>query len=194
MAIYAARYASALADVVLGSTGQNPENPDSSDKDVRACLSEAESQLNDFAAAWHESAGLREIFLDPTFPVERKVAILDKLNTRLKMSHFVRNFLAVLISHGRLDALDEIVADFRRERNRRLNIAEVEVISARKLDESEREALEARAAAMTGSAVCARFREDPALIGGVVLKIGDTVYDDSVRGRFDRLREQLAAD
>lgn len=177
MAVFTARYASALADVVF-EQHLDPKV--------------VQSQLNDFAAAWRESAGLREVFLDPSFPAARKVAIVDKLNERLGMSPQVRNFLAVLINHDRMEAFEEILSDFHHEMNARLNIAEVVVTSARKLDEDERKLLEAEAARITGSAISAKFREDPSLIGGVILKVGSTVYDDSVRGRLTRLKESLA--
>jgi F-type H+-transporting ATPase subunit delta len=178
MAVFTARYARALADVVF---------------EERLRPEEVQSQLNDFAAAWRESADLREVFLDPSFPAAQKVAILDKLNTRLNMSQPVRNFIAVLINHDRMEALDEVLADFRSEMNTRLNIAEVEVTSARRLDEDERRSLEAQIGEMTKSAISAKFREDSSLVGGVIVKVGSTVYDDSVRGRLNRLKEQLVA-
>jgi F-type H+-transporting ATPase subunit delta len=108
------------------------------------------------------------------------------------MSPQVRNFLAVLINHDRMEAFEEILGEFHHEMNTRLNIAEVVVTSARKLDEGERKSLEDKAAHITGSAISAKFREDPSLIGGVILKVGSTVYDDSVRGRLTRLKEALA--
>jgi F-type H+-transporting ATPase subunit delta len=178
MSPFTTRYARALADVVSGE---------------KLSFEEIQSQLNDFAATWHESADLREVFLDPSFPATQKVAILDKLNARLKMSQPVRNFIAVLIEHNRLEGFAEILADFRREMNLRLGIAEVEVTTARKLDDGERKSLEAQVAAMANSAISPEFREDPALVGGVIIKIGSTVYDDSIRGRLNRLKEQLAA-
>jgi F-type H+-transporting ATPase subunit delta len=182
MAAFTARYARALADVIFDPKAGHGIAPN-----------EAQSQLNDFAAAWHESADLREIFLDPSFPAAQKVAILDKLNLRLHMSQTIRNFIAVLINHDRIEDLDAVISDFHHEMNVRLNIAEVEVTSARKLEESERKSLEAQVAGMTKSTISAKFREDPSLVGGVIVKVGSTVYDDSVRGRLNRLKEQLAA-
>jgi F-type H+-transporting ATPase subunit delta len=178
MAAFAARYARALADVVL-EAHLNP--------------AEVQQQLGDFAAAWHESADLREIFLDPSFPAVQKVEILDKLNTRLGMSQQARNFLAVLINHDRLHALDEVIAEFRHEMNTRLGISEVVVTTARTLDDNERRTLEAQVGEMTKTRVSATFYEDAMLLGGVVVKVGSTVYDGSVRGQLDRLKEQLAA-
>lgn len=183
MSVVTARYARALADVIFDPPAGSP----------RVEPAQVQSELNDFAAAWHESADLRELFLDPSYPAAQKVAILDKLNTRIHMSQPVRNFVAVLINHDRMESLDEVLADFHHEMNGRLNIAEVEVTSARKLDESERKWLEAQVAEITQSAISARFREDPSLVGGVIVKVGSTVYDDSIRGRLNRLKEQLVA-
>jgi F-type H+-transporting ATPase subunit delta len=178
MSVFAARYARALADVVLEAHLQGPQ---------------IESELNDFAAAWRESAGLREIFLDPSFPVDQKVEILDKMNARLKMSQQARNFIAVLISHNRIHALDEVLAEFRHQMNVRLGISEVLVTTARSLAEDDRRNLEAQIAGMTNTRVSATFHEDPSLLGGVIVKVGSTVYDGSVRGRLSRLKEELAA-
>jgi F-type H+-transporting ATPase subunit delta len=178
MASFALRYANALADVVA---------------EAHLDPAQIQSQLGDFAAAWHESAGLREIFLDPSFPAEEKVTILDKLNARLEMSQQVRNFIAVLIHHNRMLAFDEIVQEFRHEMNRRLGISEVEVTTARKLDDAERAELQTQVAALANTRIIARFHEDPSLLGGVIVRIGSTVYDGSIRGRLDRLEEQLAA-
>lgn len=178
MAALVAPYARALADVISAANIDAPE---------------VESQLGDFGSAWHESAPLREIFLDPSFPIEEKVAILDKLNARLEMGREVRNFIAVLIRHDRLHLFDEVVQEFREEMNRRLGISEVEVTTAHKLDDASRAALEAQIAGLTKSRISATFREDPSLMGGAIVRIGSTVYDGSIRGRLDRLEEELAA-
>jgi F-type H+-transporting ATPase subunit delta len=176
MASYTSRYAQAFADVVF-------------EKHLDA--KDAHRQLTDFAAAWHESRPLREFFLDPSFPVEQKVAFLDKLNERLGMAQTTRNFIAVLIRNGRIGGLHEVLSDFRREINRRLGISEAKVISARKLDEQERRELELRIAGLTGGRVEATYEEDSSLLGGAILEVGSTVYDGSLRGRLERLREEL---
>ena len=178
MAAIAAPYARAFADVVF---------------EAHLNANDVQQQLNDFVAAWRESADLREVFLDPSFPSEQKVAILDKLNARLGMSVQVRNFIAVVIQHDRLHVLDEILAEYRKEVNRRLGISEVQVTTARPLDADERQGIEQKVAAMTGTQVQATYHEDKSLLGGVVVRVGSTVYDGSVKGRLDRLKEQLAS-
>ncbi|MFT4114243.1 ATP synthase F1 subunit delta [Silvibacterium sp.] len=178
MSAITARYARALADV-LREAKVNPAT--------------IQSQLADFLAAWNVSADLREVFLDPSFPAAEKVAILDKLNTKLKLAQQARNFIAVLISHGRLHELREIVSDFSSAVDEELGILEVSVTSARLLGEDQRRELERQIGGFTGKQIRASYKEDASVLGGVIVKIGSTVYDGSVRGRLDRLREELIA-
>lgn len=178
MSAFAAKYARALADVVL---------------EEKLDPKEIDRQLSDFESAWWQSADLREIFLDPAFATEQKISILDKLNVHLQMSAPVRNFIAILIHHGRMEAFGEVLSRYRREMDMRLDISVVKVTTARKLDDDERRAMAAKVAAMTGTEVRAAFAEDPALLGGAILRIGSTVYDGSVRGRLDRLKEELVS-
>src|ERR1700721_1768257 len=173
MATFASRYAQAFADVIF-ETGLNAKD--------------AQRQLGDFGAAWHESRPLREFFLDPSFPVEQKVAFLDKLNAKLGMAQTTRNLIALLIRNDRIAGFDDVAAELRREINRRLGISEAKVISARKLDDGERRDLEKQIAGLTGGQVEAQFEEDGSLIGGAIIQVGSTVYDGSLRGRLERLR------
>ena len=176
MATFASRYAQAFADVIF-ETGLNAKD--------------AQRQLGDFGAAWHESRPLREFFLDPSFPVEQKVAFLDKLNAKLGMAQATRNLIALLIRNDRIAGFDDVAAELRREINRRLGISEAKVVSARKLDDGERRDLEKQIAGLTGGQVEAQFEEDGSLIGGAIIQVGSTVYDGSLRGRLERLREEL---
>jgi F-type H+-transporting ATPase subunit delta len=105
----------------------------------------------------------------------------------------VRNFLAVLISHERLAALSEIFEEYRLEMNRRLSISDAEVVTARPLGDEERAKLEVQVAELAGTRVSATFREDKSVIGGAIVRIGSTIYDGSVRGRLERLRERLVS-
>lgn len=178
MAVIAAPYARAFADVV---------------QEAHLNAQDVQQQLDGFVAAWEESADLREVFLDPSFPAEQKVGILDKLNVRLGMSVQARNFIAVLIQHDRLNMLEEVLAEYRREMNQRLGISEVYVTTARPLADDERRGIEQKVAALTGAQVQATYHEDKSLLGGVVVRVGSTVYDGSVKGRLDRLKEQLAS-
>lgn len=178
MSVYALQYARALADVVQKG-GLAP--------------AEVSGQLEDFLAAYATSRDLREVLENPSIKLEQKLKVLDALAPRLGLDPKVRNFFAVLLQNERMHAAAEIASEFRHEMNRRLGISEAEVISVRALSEAEKAEIEARAAAMTGTRVQAVYRQDPSLLGGVVLRIGDTVYDGSVRGRLEELRGRMLA-
>ena len=178
MADFAARYARALADVVLGS---------------RVPADQVNAQLGDFLATLKESADLRQALFNPALAANVRVKVIDALVPRLHLSQEVRNFLAVLLRHERMSSVEDIVAQFRAEMNRRQRISEIEVISARRLDQDERYQMEQQVAQLAGTEVRAHFREDPGLIGGAIVKIGSTIYDGSVRGRLDRMKQELMA-
>jgi F-type H+-transporting ATPase subunit delta len=178
MSAFAARYARAFADVVL---------------DTKLDPTDVEQQLRDFAGSFAASRDLREVLLNPSLPTAQRVSILDAVNRRIGCGPKVRNFLAVLISHERLAALNEIIEEYRLEMNRRLSISDAEVVTARTLQDQERAKLEREVAELAGTRVNATFRQDRSLIGGVIVRIGSTIYDGSVRGRLDRLKERLAA-
>jgi F-type H+-transporting ATPase subunit delta len=175
---FAARYARAFADVVL---------------ETKLNSSDVEQQLKDFAATFAGSKDLREVLLNPTIPTAQRVSILDAVNSRIGCGPKVRNFLAVLISHERLAALSEMIEEFRLEMNRRLSISDAEVVTARPLQDQERAKLEREVAELAGTRVNATFRQDKSLIGGAMVRIGSTIYDGSVRGRLERLKERLVA-
>ena len=176
MSIYAPRYACALVDVVLAE---------------KLDAAQADQQLQSFLDTFAANATLRIALEDPSISLEEKLKVIDALSARTQLLPALRNFLAVLLQNGRIAALPEIVASYRTEMDARQNIGEAEIVSVRELDASERTALESRAARLTGRSIRAVYKRDPALLGGVVLRIGTVVYDGSVRGRLERLRQQL---
>jgi F-type H+-transporting ATPase subunit delta len=178
MSAFAARYARAFADVVLAA---------------KLDPGQVEQQLNDFAVTFGGSKDLQQLLLNPSLPAAKRVSILDMVNRRVGCGPLVRNFLAVLISHERLHALNEVLSEFRAEMNRRLKISDAEVVTARQLEADERAQLEQKVAELAGTQVNATFRQDKSLIGGAVVRIGSTIYDGSVRGRLERLKERLIA-
>jgi F-type H+-transporting ATPase subunit delta len=176
MSLFASRYARAFADVVV---------------ERKLDTAAIDAQIADYLAAWKESLELREVFENPSIASEQKVAVLDKLNSKLKLGAEVRNLLAVLINHNRIAAVEEVVAEYQKEIHARLGIEDVRITTARGLNDQDRAGLVAGVSKITGARVVASFVEDPAILGGVVVKIGSTVYDGSVRGRLDRLRQSL---
>ena len=178
MATVTNTYARAFADVVF------------SDRlDPAKIFEEAES----LAALVAGSRDLREVWHTPSIPAEQKRAVLDAIAARLQISRPVRNFMAVLIDHHRVDFLGPIVKQFGQELNQRLGFTEAAITSARALSEPERHSLEAEVEKLAGRKVLARYSEDATILGGAIVRIGSTIYDGSVKGTLERIREQLSS-
>ncbi len=172
------RYAAALVDVAL-----EHNNADRVRRDLEL-----------FAGAFESSTDLRIALESPAVTREVKLQVIQKLGERMDLTPAVRNFVSVLVDHRRTELLREIQQVFQAELNARQNIAEAEVTSARALSEDERKKLIETLKKSTGKEIEARFREDASLVGGTVVRIGSTVYDDSVRAQLNRMREQLEAE
>ncbi len=173
--VVANRYARALADVVA-STGN-----------YRQVLSE----LEDFSAVYRESADLREVCETPAISIAQKLGVLEAITGKLGSSPVTFNFLRVLVSHYRLPLLGEILPAFRSVAYGRLGIVLVKISSASDLSVQEQDLLRSRFNELTQKQSDLQFHVDGDLIGGVLAQIGSTVYDGSIRGHLDRIREQL---
>ena len=178
MAAFVSRYAHAFADVVTAA---------------KLDTAAIDAQLTDFLSTWQGSPELREFFENPAVPVLQKVEILDKLNQKLKLQKELRNLIAVLISNGRIGQVSEVAQAYRRLLQEQLGIRPAEIVTARELDTNERVALITEIAKLAGSRIEASFTLDESILGGTVVRIGSTVYDGSVRGRLERLKEALIA-
>lgn len=154
-------------------------------------IAAAQQQMRDFAETLHGSADLREVLMDPSVPSDQKLAVVDALAERMKMYPEVRNLIAVVIDHQRLGAFDEIVSEYHRVADAGLGVADVAIASARELNEDDRRELEQQVARLAGSRIRVKYTQDPALLGGAVVTIGSTVYDGSVRGQLQQMRQAL---
>ena len=171
-------YAHAFADVAVARK-----------LDVAKTLGELKSVL----ALFEENAELRHVWQSPAIPADQKRRLLDAILAEQRISRPVRNFLAVLIDHRRMDFLLQIVQQVEREIDQRLGIAEAEITTARDLNDNEKRILEKHLQQLTGEGVRAFYQRDRALLGGVIVRVGSTIYDGSVLGQLQRIREQIAS-
>jgi F-type H+-transporting ATPase subunit delta len=178
MPAFVSRYATAFVEVVT---------------DAGLDTVAIDRQLDDFLATWNGSAELRTFFVNPAVPAKQKVEILDKLNAKLGMIRQLRNLIAVLIDNDRIGAVAEVAAAYHRILQDQLGIRPAEIVTARELDKDERTSLVAEVAKLAGGKVEAKFTHEPSILGGTVVRIGSTVYDGSVRGRLERLKEALVS-
>jgi len=177
MASVASRYARALVEVVL-------EHHIDSDA--------ARQQLRAMVDAVHESLELRRVWESPAVLPEQKLALLDAIAAKIGAVKPIRNFMAVIIDHRRLGMLDDIVRVFETELDAQLGFAEVQVSSARPLSAEQQREVEARVERMTGKRIRASYVSNPELLGGLLVRVGDTIYDGSVRGQLEKMRQDLS--
>jgi F-type H+-transporting ATPase subunit delta len=178
MASVANTYARAFADVVLGAH-------------LNADRSIAE--LRTIAELLDESVDLRRVWENPAVPAEQKRRLLDVIAERDGISKQVRNLVAVLIDHRRIHFLEPIIAQLEKELDARLGFAEADITSARPLGDAEKREFETQVGKLTGKKVRARYGQDASLLGGAVVRVGSTIYDGSVKGQLERLREAISA-
>jgi F-type H+-transporting ATPase subunit delta len=174
----AARYAEALADVVTAAA--SPVRPQDAVDEFRA-----------FEATLKGSAELYIVLTTPSVAMSRKKAVVGRIADDLQVSRVIRNFLMVVTGHRRIPLLSGILQSFEEVLDQRLGYVRAEVASARELSVEQRAALNATLERLSGKRVRMRFRIDDSLIGGVLARIGSTVYDGSVRGQLQSMERRL---
>ncbi len=174
----ARRYAAALADVMLSRGEAN--------------------QVREELSAWEEmmrsNAQLFEVFRNPTIPYEQKRRVITVLIERTRVRPTTANFLQLLLQNQRLNNLPEINRTLVQELDRRSGVVSAQVTTARPMQSQEQEALRVRLARLTGSSVRLQFAVDQDLIGGVVTRIGSTIYDGSVRSQLQQIKQKMAGE
>ena len=172
------QYANALADIALAQGAANAVN----------------KQLADVGAMYAESAELENFLTSPAVDHGAKHAVIEKLLARIGASKIIRNFLFVVMDHQRAHLLPEIIVAFQDVVRRRQGVAEAEISSATELSAAQKAEFAFTLERLTGKRVETKYSLDAALLGGAVVRIGDTIYDGSLRSRLNEMRTRLTAE
>lgn len=172
----ARRYASALADVVL----------------ERGEAKEVQQELQQWAELIQSNTNLQEVFRNPTIPLDQKRAVLNQLIERAQPRPTTANFLKVLLQNQRLTELSEINRKFAEMLDERAGMVAATITTARPVPNEIQARLTEKLSTVTQKKVRLNFEEDPELIGGLVTRIGSTVYDGSVRSQLQQIKERMA--
>lgn len=171
----ARRYAVALADVVTKS-GE---------------IETVKNELQSWEELINSNSDLRAAIANPAIAHLSKEKVLEGLLKKTKPTKTTANFLRVLLRNSRLTELSEINQKFASVLEERSGIASASITSARPLSDKQKAELQASLAQLTGKQVNLNFEIDEKLIGGVITRIGSTVYDGSVKTQLENLKEQL---
>lgn len=171
----ARRYSAALADIVL-DTGET--------ETVR-------SELSGWSEMFASSDDLRNVFSNPAIAHTNKESLLESLIAKSRPAKTTANFLRILLGNDRLSEIGPINERFDTVLQERGGVTAAEITTARELPDHERAAFQMNLEKMTGKRVNIDFAIDKEIIGGVVTRIGSTVYDGSVRTKLEVLKKQL---
>src|SRR5258706_7448823 len=161
----ATRYARALLDVAIKERGD---------------LQRIEQELAVSVDLFTQHPTLEKVLLTPAVPVQRKQAAVAELLGRLKTSSILAKLVALLVERDRLVLLPELLASYRERLLDHQNVVRAEVTTAVPLAADRTQAIERGLAQVTGRTVTLATKVNPLIIGGVVARIGSTVYDGSV--------------
>lgn len=172
----ARRYAAALADVAVAQGEQR----------------EIQDELVGWELMIQSNSQLREVFENPTISYTQKQSVLKELISRTKVRPSTANFLQTLLKNQRITALGEINKLFARVLDERAGVVAALVTTARPISEAIKKALSDRLSSITGKQVRLSFATDEQLIGGMVARVGSTVYDGSILNQLRRMEQALA--
>lgn len=175
----ARRYAKGLLQAVLqlDAEGQGPE--------------QVANEVRLLADTVADFSGLRVMVVNPSIDSDKKVAVLDELASRIGCGAVVRRLVLVLGESERLDHLDAVAGAFRRLVDEHLGVIDAEVTTPTTLGDAEIDDLRDKLARTTGREVRLRTRTDPDLLGGLVTRIGDVIYDGSLRHHLTRIHGRM---
>jgi len=172
----ATRYAMALG--ALGDDGAN----------LNAIASDL-GKINDAFAS--EDGALLSVMANPGFLISERRAILDAVIAKVQPEQLVANFLRLLLDKRRFGSLTSIISAFNTLLDEKKGRLRAEVVTAFDLSDALNREIHSTLTAATGREVVLSSRVDSGLIGGLVIKVGDTVYDASIRSRLQSLQRQL---
>jgi len=171
----ARRYAAALADVVTKSGD----------------TSSIQTELKTWETMMDSNSDLREVFNNPSIQQASKEKVLESLIERAKPTKTTANFLRVLLRNGRIADISQINNKFASVLEERSGGVSAQITSARPLSEAQQSEIKINLEKMTGKRISPSFATDETIIGGVVTRIGSTVYDGSVKTQLENLKQQM---
>ena len=151
------------------------------------------TELGRMASLMESSSELATALVSPVFPHSQRRAILRDILGRLGATKMFENFVLLLVDHNRIGALGSIAREYATLADAQAGRVRARVTSARALGESEATRIKVALEKRTGKKVIMERREDPAMLGGLTVQIGDVVYDGSVRNQLATIKEQLLA-
>ncbi len=156
----------------------------------KECVASIDEDVAMIQASLDASPELARFFADPVISADKKRSVIQKLFAS-RVHAVMLSFLNLLVEKRRENVFPEVATSYRSLRDEQLNIVRAEARVALPLNDAEHKQLGDALEALTGRTVMLTTRVDPSLIGGVIVRVGDTVYDRSVQNQLTQLKGQL---
>jgi F-type H+-transporting ATPase subunit delta len=170
------RYARALLDVAIKENGN---------------LEQLEAELASFHQMVTQHPGLEKVLLNPAVPAPRKRAAVEQLVVATRPGAVLGKLLVLLAERDRLVLLPDLLAAYRARLLEHRKVVRAEVTTAEPIGPERLKAIQQKLSQVTGQSVTLETRVDPAIIGGVVARIGSMVYDASVTTQLQKMKQRL---
>ena len=154
-------------------------------------IAEVREELSGLSELVAQNPELSRVLLTPLHPVEERKNVLDAVIREAGLSDTVRHFVAFLVDQRRLVDFEGIRDEYERLADEQAGLVTAEVVSARELDANDEERLRRALSAATGREVRLDIQLDPGVIGGVIAKVGDLVFDGTLRAQLGQLRATM---
>jgi F-type H+-transporting ATPase subunit delta len=152
---------------------------------------ELDRELSTLLEIIKEHPATLDVVEDPSLARADKRKFIMELTEMLQFSETMKGLLQLLIQKERFGSLPEIAEDYRRQYKRKLGLVQVEVRSVLKLEDAEMERVRQLVKKITGKTAEIQQVQDPEIIAGMVVRIGNTILDGSVRNQFELMRRNL---
>lgn len=179
MIVVARRYALALIEAL---SAENTAGPD-----------DGLEQLGQILALLRSEPDARKLLVNPVIPPERRDRFVDEISRALGLDTRVGKLLRLIVERRRLDMLEDLIEAYRKLLDEKNHIVRAVVTSAKPLSEVQKQAVAEKLEKSLGQRVVMEVVEDPSLIGGLVVRVGSTIYDGSLLQHLAGFKQRLLA-
>jgi F-type H+-transporting ATPase subunit delta len=147
--------------------------------------------LNTYNEIFRTVPALLEAFHSPAIPRETKEKLLSEIMARYPVNTITSNFLRILLQHNRIGFFPQLVDAYVKSVNERKGVVTAQVTTVAPLSPQDLKSLETKLTGITGKIVNLELKTDTGLLGGIVVQVGSTIFDGSIRTQLSEMRRLL---
>ncbi len=152
---------------------------------------EVESQVLSILELINKSSDFNDLIKDPTNKIEDQLKVIDAISNQFKLNQLLKKFLSFVVSKRRFFYIEKILKDFISICSGSRGEIQAELTAAKNLDENEINKIKDDLASNYGSNIKLNYKNDPSLIGGLIIKVGSTMIDTSIKNKLQQIEKKM---